>query len=280
MKEKFEGYYFKHQNRQNTLSLIPGRFANEAFIQVITEDRSWYLPFPINEYRDNGIIHIGDNHFAGNGIKVNIQHKDLKLQGELHYRHRIPVRGDIMGPFSFFPMECRHKLVSMRHNLEGEMRLNGQKLNFTGGLGYIEGDSGCSFPRGYSWSHCNQWEERQEHCSIVVSAAEIPFMTKKFWGCIAVIQHRGKQYRLATYKGAVIEELTENKIVIRQLKYRLEVHIPKAAGQTLYAPVKGQRDRTIIESAAVKARYIFSHGSKKIFDSWSNWASYEYAIDK
>ena len=48
---------------------------------------------------------------------------------------------DRMGPFKYFPMECRHRIISMRHTLEGRLKLNGKEIDFTNGLGYIEKDS-------------------------------------------------------------------------------------------------------------------------------------------
>ena len=39
----------------------------------------------------------------------------------------------------------------MKHNTSGEITLNGEKYNFDNGKGYIESDSGYSFPKNYSW---------------------------------------------------------------------------------------------------------------------------------
>lgn len=48
----FEGWYFKHQNRQGqTLALIPAFHIDNgghrsASLQVISNDRSWWLEYP------------------------------------------------------------------------------------------------------------------------------------------------------------------------------------------------------------------------------------------
>ena len=78
-----------------------------------------------------------------------------------------------MGPFKYFPMECRHGIISMRHTLEGRLKLNGKEIDFTNGLGYIEKDSGRSFPSSYVWVQANDFDEP---CSIMASVADIPFL--------------------------------------------------------------------------------------------------------
>ena len=52
-----------------------------------------------------------------------------------------------MGPFSYLSfMECYHGILSMKHSLEGTLSWNGQLIDFTNGIGYLEKDWGSSFP--------------------------------------------------------------------------------------------------------------------------------------
>ena len=37
-----------------------------------------------------------------------------------------------------------------------------QTIDFTNGVGYIEGDSGTSFPESYVWVHCNDFSEKKK----------------------------------------------------------------------------------------------------------------------
>jgi hypothetical protein len=91
-----------------------------------------------------------------------------------------------MGPFRFVPlMECRHSVLSMSHSLSGSLRLNGKSVCFNGGVGYIEGDRGHSFPRRYIWTQCN-WRE-ESPCSLMLSAADIPFAAGTSAGIIGVV---------------------------------------------------------------------------------------------
>ena len=143
---QFEGWYFKHQTGGKSLAIIPGKSLDSAFILVVvTDSNSYHIPYPLNDYyksENHQAFHlrIGDSMFTHSGITV-----ILTLTGEIAYTNASPIDGDIMGLFRFFPMECRHGVVSMNHNLKGAVMLNGEQLDFAGGKGYIESDSGRSF---------------------------------------------------------------------------------------------------------------------------------------
>lgn len=50
-----------------------------------------------------------------------------------------PLRYDIMGPFCAIPfLECRHSIWSMKHMVQGTVRINGEAYSFDGGEGYLE----------------------------------------------------------------------------------------------------------------------------------------------
>ena len=201
MSGRFEGWYYKHQTNGKTLALIPGKAEDNAFVQVVTDELAYNIPYSLDEYSiDNDILRVGGNIFSKSGVTLDIQHPELTLNGEIKYSNLTPIRGDIMGPFRFFPMECRHGVVSMNHSLYGAAMLNDETYDFTDGRGYIESDSGRSFPSGYTWVQCNDFE----NCSIIVAVARIPFYGLKFWGCICVVYLNGREYRLATYNGVKI----------------------------------------------------------------------------
>ena len=139
VKQYFEGRYYKHQKDDKALSIIVGRTQTkqgqeERFIQVITDKGSFKVPVQKGNY------------FSDQGIALNINTPQLTLRGAVCYHKLSPIAGDIMGPFRFFPMECRHGIVSMRHRLTGSVVLDGEVLDFTGGLGYMEMNSPGPFP--------------------------------------------------------------------------------------------------------------------------------------
>lgn len=263
MKEYFAGYYYKHQKDDKTLCLIVGEADSGKFIQVITNDFSQTVSFTKG------------NVFSPSRIELNIQTPQLSLTGTIRYRNLTPIRYDIMGPFAFFPMECRHEIVSMRHRLEGSVFLNGKEIDFTGGTGYSEGDSGCSFPSSYTWIQANDFVKP---CSIMASVAEIPLCGLHFQGCICVIWYRGKEYRLATYLGARAVLCTSKRIVIRQGRYRLEIRVKKRNGFELSAPQKGEMTRTITESISCPAEFRFFIRNEMVLCLRSQHASFEQEL--
>jgi len=276
----FEGWYFKHQSNGKSLAIIPGRAVDSAFIFIVTDYNSYHIPYPLNNYHKNNNNHgihlsVGNSTFTPTGIALNIQHPEISITGEITYTDITPINGDIMGPFRFFPMECRHGVISMNHNLQGTVTLNGESQDFTGGRGYIESDSGKSFPKWYTWVHCNAFDT---DCSIMVSVARIPFYGLRFWGCICVVWLNGREYRLATYKGVKILRCERGIIELKQGKYKLSISVEEHSGHALPAPQSGHMSRFIRETLAVTARFRFMEGDCCLFDGVSDYASYEYMM--
>ncbi len=269
----FEGWYFKHQNAKDTIAFIPGFTRDKAFIQVVTNDASYFFPFRLAECHQGDNIRIGDNSFSPKGISIRLHHGNNHIEGHLEYRELSPIRNDIMGPFRFLPMQCRHGIISMSHRLKGSIFLDGREFNFNDGLGYIETDSGRSFPKSYAWIQSNDFPEK---CSIMMAIADIPFLKTHFQGLICVIMYKGFEYRLATYNGAEIIFCSKTLIIIRHRKYRLDIHIAEQDGHKLAAPQRGQMSRMIKENPSCRARFKFSHDGKVIFDMKSRQTSFEY----
>lgn len=260
----FKGRYYKHQKGNQTLCIIAGETKEERFIQVITNDFSEKVPFT------------SGNHFSEQGVVLNIQTPQLSLSGMICYGELSPIAYDVMGPFRFFPMECRHEIVSMRHSLVGSVNLNGEVIDFTGGIGYIEGDSGYSFPSSYVWIHAN---DLNVPCSIVTSVARIPFAGLRFQGCICVLQYGGSEYRLATYLGVKVLICTNKRIVLEQGVYRLDIRIDGRNAHSLAAPQGGQMVRTIQETVSCPAEFRFYVKGKQVFCLMSEHASFEYELE-
>ena len=279
-KATFEGWYYKQQANGKTLAIIPGRADDSAFIQVVTDEASYHIPYLLSEYKvlrrksfKKCIVVIGDNHFSYSGIRLKIHHDGISLHGDLRYKNLTPIKEDIMGPFRFVPMECRHEVISMKHDVSGNMILNGENISFNGGTGYIEADSGHSFPQSYSWIHCNHFKE---DCSIMAAVAKIPFLGFNFWGCICVVWLNGKEYRLATYKGVKILRCEKNLIELKQGRYHLIIAAKQAKTHLLTAPKLGAMNRLIKESPSCPAMFVFKKDHEVLFSSECEGVSYEY----
>ena len=274
MKDRFEGWYYKHQAHGRSLALIPGRAGDGAFVQVITDDRAYNIPYPLSEYHRIGdCLSVGGSVFSPRGLMLDIRRPGLTLTGEIIYAGLTPLRGDIMGPFRFLPMECRHGVVSMRHALSGTVALNGGTLDFTGGVGYIETDSGRSFPAGYTWAQCNDFAR---DCSVMASVAAVPVFGRTLPGCICAVWLDGREYRLATYKGVRILRCRPGRLELEQGPYRLSVTVKPREGHRLAAPHAGTMNRVIRENLSCPARVRFAEGDRVLFEGESAHASYEW----
>lgn len=265
MNKHFKGYYYKHQKGENILSLIIGKSSEGSFLQVLTKNNSYYIPNP------EGFI------ISSDGIQLDIKSNEIYLFGEIKYSNLTPIKYDIMGPFKFFPMECSHKIVSMNHRTDGYMILNNEYMDFTDGTGYIEGDSGTSFPKEYMWIQCCDFKKGY---SIVASVATIPLLRFKFNGCICNINYLGQEYRLATYLGVKIIKCDKKKLILEQGKYKLIVEILNSEGQRLMAPKQGRMSYPIYEDIACTANFRFYIHEKELFNITSKYSSFEYCFER
>lgn len=281
----FEGWYLKHQSREGKcLALIPALHIDaggrsSASLQVITDRGAWWLEYPAGELRadENSFrVRLGQSRFDCRGGRLNIHQEGLSLRGILSYGPFTALRSHIMGPFLLFSgMQCSHTVISMGHSLEGTLELNGEVLDFSGGLGYIEGDRGRSFPSAYLWTQC-MWGSPGDG-GLMLAIASIPTPLGSFTGIICSVFHRGREYRLATYRGAKAAAWSSAGAVVRQGKYRLAVELPGEQGQVLRAPVEGSMKRTIHENLCANVHCRFWEGDKLLLEHTSQCASFEYS---
>lgn len=281
----FEGWYFKHQIKNDMLAVIPSININQhgdklALIQIITNSNSYIVEYDFSDFKvskNKLIVKIGNNIFCEEYIKLNIKDKNITCQGKIFFNKFTPIKYDIMGIFSLIPfMECNHGVISLYHKLQGNININNKIINFNQGTGYIEKDWGISFPKKYMWIQSNDFNNQK--CCVMVSIATIPFMGFSFNGCICCIYYKNKEYRLATYNGVKIRKYNDRTLILEQKNYRLEIFIKQKSPQKLSAPNKGNMVKTIHESPCCKARFIFSEYNNVIFDYISPNTSFEFVI--
>ncbi len=279
----FEGWYVKLQTKSGqALGLIPAFHKEKdgtcrASLQVITKEKTWFLEYPGSAFyhcRSRFLVRVGEACFAKNGLRLGIEKDGLSLHGAVSFGPFLPLSSDIMGPFRFYsPMECSHGVLSMAHFLRGTLTLNGEPLNFDGGMGYLETDRGRSFPSSYLWTQCF-WPGTS---SLMLSIAKIPMGKLHFTGTICAIYHQGKEYRLATYLGARIRHWSKDGAEIQQGKYRLVATRLNGSGCPLLAPMDGGMCRTVQESLSCIMHYEFWFGDRLLFAHTDPCASFEFA---
>lgn len=255
------------------MAFIPGMSQSGAFVQMISPQGSRWFDVPsVSEKK--GVITAGDCRFSASGCTIRLP----GVWGEISYGRLTPLSYDIMGPFKWLPMECRHGVISMSHSLKGQICENGSVYDFDGGQGYIEKDSGRSFPQSYLWL---QWGDLPSACSIMASVATIPMGLVSFTGCICAVMHHGVEYRLATYKGVRILDWGSRHLKLSQGRLRLEIDIsPHCGGHPLSSPVNGHMSGRVRESLSAHIHARMWEKGKLVFDFESPLAAYEYTAPK
>lgn len=278
----FYGWYFRCcQGDDIHFAVIPAIHIcdqkRSCSIQIITEWGSWNKEFPIEEFRidqDKTVMQIGSNLFSQKGIQLNLVTEGLKIKGTLRFGNFAKLRYDIMGPFCLIPvMECRHTVYSMRHSVCGRLQLNERCVNFQDGQGYMEGDSGSSFPSSYIWT-----QHFFHEGALMIAVATVPIGRLQFTGVTGFLFWRGKEYRLATYCGAVVEKMGEREVQIRQGKYRLKMIFPPQKGRLLNAPSNGKMIRRIRENVCSRAEYMLMYKNRIVFRKVTDQAAVEYEM--
>ncbi len=280
----FEGWYFKHQGEEGGLALIPAVHRERkgewsASLQVITPWESRMISYPITAFfqrEDGAELRLGESWFSRDGVYVAVEEPGFSLKGELQYGPLAVPAEDIMGPFRHVPhMQCVHGILSMGHGVDGAVELNGKTFYFHQGRGYWETDRGRSIPKRYLWTQC-AWQQRQQ-VSLMLAIAHIPMGIGSFTGIISEVLFAGQFIRLATYRGARVEQWGENGAKVRQGRLCLEAEVLERHALPLQAPNRGKMSRTIHESLFATVRYRLWEGEKLLFDHTDPQASFEWS---
>ena len=266
-KRYFEGWYVKvvSADQKTRWAVIPGVFlgldggVNEAFIQLLdgSTGRSWYHKFDTSEFSasaDEFDVTLGKNHFSSKGVTLELP----ELRGSISFESELdpwpvkPLSPGIMGWFGAVPfMECFHGIVSFGHDLAGDLTVEGKKVSFAGGRGYIEKDWGRAFPSGYVWLHSNHIDSDPD-ASLIGSVAIIPWIGRPFRGYIVGLKHSGKLHRWTTYNGAKEIELTITDTHVQwQLSSKdgnLTLSADRVRGGLLHAPIRTEMHQRVDET--------------------------------
>jgi hypothetical protein len=295
----FEGYYFKHVAPDGTAySVIPGVSRGidgdgHSFVQLIRgeDGTSRYYRYPLNAFRAGGpdlSIRVAENVFSRAGIRLVLGSGAQTVQGSVDYASSVGfprslLSPGVMGWYSFVPfMECYHGVVSVDHELQGGLFVDGREIAFDGGRGYIEKDWGASMPSAWVWMQTNSFADRR--ASFMASIARIPWLGGSFVGFLGFLWFQGRFHRFATYTGARLRRLVveghEVRVEIADAAAVLEVRGERSGEGSLQAPVLGQMDRRIAESldARLEIRLRAADGSE-LFHATGSAAGLEVVGD-
>ena len=298
----FEGWYFKlvdptEAHRYAVIAAVfktEGDDAPHAFVQVNDNVRGkmTYARYPLEAFRaarDRFAVHVGPNFFSDEALRLDLRTDDLRLQGALRF-HEIkpwpvtPLAPGAMGWYAWVPrMECYQGVVSLDHVIEGVLEIDGERVDFTGGRGYIEKTWGQSFPSAWIWLQSNHFKD--PGVSLFGAISMIPWIGRTFRGFMAGLLHRGTLYRFTTYTGAETEHLAvtpaQIEWVLRDRLYRLALFADRGESIDLRGPSKVDMGVRVPEAlnASVEVRLTPRHGNRVIFEERGRNAGLEVAGD-
>jgi hypothetical protein len=289
----FEGWYFKLVDaaERYALAVIPGISKGidgrtHAFIQVMDGKRckAVYHDFPVESFQPSPKtfeVRLANHFFSGSNIRLDLP----ELRGELSFKNttawpRMLGAPGIMGWYSFVPfMECYHGVVSLNHDLSGQLEVAGEPVDFSGGKGYIEKDWGVSFPRSWIWLQSNHFDHENPIC-LMASVAHIPWLGSYFIGCIVGFLFNGKLYRFATYTGAFRKASLDDRHVylsFKDKKHRIEITGTQAPGAKLVTPITGNMTGKVNESMMGTLDVRFFENDRLVFEGTGRNAGLEIA---
>ncbi len=291
----FEGWYFKLVSRDESIAIafIPGisyddQGVGHSFVQFYNGSAPYaeYYKFDVKSFRpkpDSFRVDVDKCSFDIQRIVIDLPrvHGTIDLVDVQPYQGRWYSPG-IMGWYSFVPfMQCYHGLGSMNHTLKGSLSIDGQKIDFNKGKGYLEKDWGSSFPKAYTWMQSNHFAS-QKGASIMASVAHIPWMGRYFIGFLAVFWLKGQWYIFTTYTGAKMKLIEEDDYLL--LEYwdhnnRMIIKAHPAPGIPLVSPIKGSMTGKINESIQSILEVMIYTNGELIFEDEGTSAGFEAVGD-
>lgn len=257
----FEGWYFKICDKEDreVFALIPGIALGEedhqhhSFIQVLDGDMAEYdyIRYEKEEFQaeeDEFRVTVGGNEFSLDGINLNLNHDGCNLKGKLSFKNILKWEGNALNPgsmgiYNYFKcMECYSQVCVLQGDIRGELEIDREMVDFTGGKVYIEKNWGMSFPEWWIWVQSNSF---MEDASITCSVGQVPFKGFSFKGFLVNFVLEGKEYRFTTMNRSrftfkKVGDDMELEFWRKNLKLKLKTYTDKQKFMLCMAPVNGK----------------------------------------
>lgn len=286
----FEGWYFRFVTANGrALSFIPGISLNESssqsFVQMIESSESRYFKFPAKEFEyseKSFYVKVGNCTFTSDGISINLN-ENSKIIGKVKFKNKImfpksTASPGIMGLLSYLPtLKCNHAIICVKCDLEGEISIDDNKIDFDGGVGYIEKDWGSSFPDSYIWAQSCGFDDK--NTSFMIAVAKIYVLGLKLNGLISFLYHNCTFYKFATYSGAYVKNLYYNDSLSMKIKspeYTMRIDLSPDEAGVLKAPENGAMNREIRESGCGQIDVTLLKGRNIIYSGKGKSAGIEF----
>lgn len=263
LKDFFEGWYFKlvDPTGQHVFAFIPGIFLGKkaeyshSFLQVLDGRTCRYLyqqDRPETFRFENPFsIKVGENRFSFEGVHLDLHSPEISVEGDLSFRDVArwpdsPCSPGSMGWYNFVPgMQCYSQVCAMDLEIAGVFRVDGQKIDFTGGRGYIEKNWGKAFPHSWVWIQSNSFGT--ERVSLSVSLGEVPFWPKTFRGFLIGLLVNERFFRWTTMNHSRLSLTSEGSDVILEATNRHHrLRLRTRTDQEKFILCQGPRDGEMI----------------------------------
>lgn len=257
----FEGWFFRICAGNFNCALIPSISVadgkRQAYIQVNCNDFSSSTVFDFEDFfASDTEVRIGNNVFSGDGMMFSCDELTINVR----FGKFLPLGYDIMGPFKF-GTPCKHKIISMSHNVSGNITFRNKKISLENATGYAEKDWGTSFPSKYCWLQCNDFVNAKASFFCSVADIGLPFR-----GLICALMIKDREYRFATYNFSRIQSFQNGMLEIKKLNYLLRIaFFASLSSNPLHAPVCGKMDNIIKEDLGGKLNLELFKNNKLLY---------------
>ena len=295
----FEGWYYKLVDASACfkMAVIPGIFLasdedeSHSFIQVLngSTGQSEYHTFAVDDFSaDTGsfLIKVGESEFSLKSMRLRLDSDlvlsaDVKFKGLTSWPNSIFSPG-IMGPFGLIPrMQCYHGVLSMEHDICGQIQKPEREIDLDGGRGYMEKDWGRGFPDDWIWLQCNHFQSTGT--SLMISMASVPWGVTRFRGFLIGFLHDGRLYTFTTYNRSKTKEVTIEedwlKVVVCKGSFRLEVSAERGVRGVLHSPDVDYMQERVLESMSGSVCVKLTKNADVIFEGDGRSAAIEVMGD-
>ena len=281
-KDAFEGWFSKVDAKEAGIlfSVIWGYTTHEktkhAFLQFTSslDHDTAYISYPIEEMwveENPFVLHIGNNVLSKEKMVLDFEMDGKSVKGSFSFGELSPIRTSflkpgIMGWLTHFPNECNHGIISMNHEVSGNLTVGEDSFLISGAKGYMEKDWGISFPENYVWAQANDFEDS----SIAFSYATVPMLGKSAKGFFLVLHHEGKEYRFSSIEGSFMLDFKVREdafvAVIQKGRYKVVLKAKQLNPVALASPDHGEMRAKIKESLDGRMALLLFKGKEKIME--------------
>ncbi len=260
----FEGWYFKICDKydDNVFAFISGiakgksNKDSHSFVQVLEGKYALYSYIKFNEddfgfKKDHFHVCVKDNSFSLEEMKLNLIYKNKIIKGSLKFKNIKKWSDSLINPGSmgfynyFWFMECYTQVCAQDGDIDGELQIGDEIIDFTGGKVYVEKNWGKSFPKSWIWVQSNSFDE--ERISFTCSIGRVPFMFGSFSGFLVALNIKDKFYSFTSINKSTMNiKRGDSDVEILFRRKNLELKVKTQSKKNMFMLCMGPKDGEMI----------------------------------